>query len=106
MHKSQLHSKVFKYSSFTCDLGDVHVSDVLTQHVIKTAGALSPPIEELHEGEHSNIPDELKIILISRYMGGAGVNHVKRDWHEIVNVNCDLYLFFCVKRDWGYLHET
>ena len=38
--------------------------------------------------------------------GGAGVNHVKRDWLEIFNVNCDLYLFFCVKRDWGYLRET
>ena len=35
-----------------------------------------------------------------------GVNHVKRDWLEILNVNCDLYLFFCVKRDWGYLRET
>ena len=41
-----------------------------------------------------------------RMRGGAGVNHVKRDWHEIFNVNCDLYLFFCVKRDWGYLRET
>ena len=38
--------------------------------------------------------------------GGEGVNHVKRDWLEIFNVNCDLYLFFCVKRDWGYLRET
>ena len=38
--------------------------------------------------------------------GGAGVNHVKRDWLEILDVNCDLYLFFCVKRDWGYLRET
>ena len=38
--------------------------------------------------------------------GGAGVNHVKRDWLEIFNVNCDLYIFFCVKRDWGYLRET
>ena len=38
--------------------------------------------------------------------GGEGVNHVKRDWLEILNVNCDLYLFFCVKRDWGYLRET
>ena len=38
--------------------------------------------------------------------GGEGVNHVKRDWLEILNVNCDLYLFFCVKRDWGYLCET
>ena len=38
--------------------------------------------------------------------GGAGVNHVKRDWLEIFNVNCDLYLFFCVKPDWGYLRET
>ena len=26
--------------------------------------------------------------------GGEGVNHVKRDWLEIFNVNCDLYLFF------------
>ena len=40
------------------------------------------------------------------YRGGEGVNHVKRDWLEIFNVNCDLYLFFCVKRDWGYLRET
>ena len=24
--------------------------------------------------------------------GGAGVNHVKRDWPEIFNVNCDLYI--------------
>ena len=39
-------------------------------------------------------------------MGGAGVNHVKRDWLEIFNVNCDLYIFVCVKRDWGYLRET
>ena len=38
--------------------------------------------------------------------GGAGVNHVKRDWLAIFNVNCDLYLFFCVKRDWGCLRET
>ena len=38
--------------------------------------------------------------------GGEGVNHVKRDWLEIFNVNCDLYIFFCVKRDWGYLRET
>ena len=38
--------------------------------------------------------------------GGAGVNHMKRDWLEIFNVNCDLYIFFCVKRDWGYLRET
>ena len=41
-----------------------------------------------------------------RNWGGEGVNHVKRDWLEIFNVNCDLYLFFCVKRDWGYLRET
>ena len=40
------------------------------------------------------------------HRGGEGVNHVKRDWLEIFNVNCDLYLFFCVKRDWGYLRET
>ena len=38
--------------------------------------------------------------------GGEGVNHVKRDWPEIFNVNCDLYLFFYVKRDRGYLRET
>ena len=38
--------------------------------------------------------------------GGAGVNHVKRDWLEIFNVKCDLYIYFCVKRDWGYLRET
>ena len=38
--------------------------------------------------------------------GGAGVNHVKRDWPEIFNVNCDLYIFFYVKRDRGYLRET
>ena len=43
---------------------------------------------------------------VTRGGGGAGVNHVKRDWLEIFNVNCDLYLFFCVKRDWGYLRET
>ena len=40
------------------------------------------------------------------HRGGEGVNHVKRDWLEIFNVNCDLYIFFCVKRDWGYLRET
>ena len=26
---------------------------------------------------------------------------MKRDWPEIFNVNCDLYLFFYVKRDRG-----
>ena len=48
----------------------------------------------------------IAIILGNDMRGGAGVNHVKRDWLEIFNVNCDLYIFFCVKRDWGYLRET
>ena len=46
------------------------------------------------------------LVSLHHYVGGAGVNHVKRDWLEIFNVNCDLYIFFCVKRDWGYLRET
>ena len=45
-------------------------------------------------------------IMFSLIRGGSGVNHVKRDWPEIFNVNCDLYLFFYVKRDRGYLRET
>ena len=53
---------------------------------------------------------EISLELVSYFCvfvwGGEGVNHVKRDWLEIFNVNCDLYLFFCVKRDWGYLRET
>ena len=52
----------------------------------------------LRSGKFRSVPNPLR--------GGEGVNHVKRDWLEILNVNCDLYLFFCVKRDWGYLRET
>ena len=38
--------------------------------------------------------------------GGAGVIHVIRDLPNICNVNCDLHIFFYVKRDWEYLSET
>ena len=55
----------------------------------------------------NNLSDIEEAMEIVGRGGGAGrVNHVKRDWLEIFNVNCDLYLFFCVKRDWGYLRET
>ena len=52
------------------------------------------------------LPNNCLKNLMDVYGGGEGVNHVKRDWLEIFHVNCDLYLFFCVKRDWGYLRET
>ena len=49
---------------------------------------------------------QLENVVYMQWWGGAGVNHVKRDWPEIFNVNCDLYIFFYVKRDRGYLRET
>ena len=62
----------------------------------------------MHNGIYRVMHNLLSNLIIRDYLkgGGAGVNHVKRDWLEIFNVNCDLYLFFCVKRDWGYLRET
>ena len=48
----------------------------------------------------------LSSLIPSMIHGGAAVIHVIRDLPNIFNVNCDLHIFFYVKRDWGYLRET
>ena len=70
------------------------------------AGGVMCDVRDAHQDQGRWLAQSLRDCRRNKGGGGAGVNHVKRDWLEIFNVNCDLYLFFGVKRDWGYLRET